>query len=160
MDINVQSFKSSDSKLPVQKLFLLRSPDIEDIEKASLKDEVLSLIKADDMTELYQTCSPKLGWELDLSCVDAMNAKHADELKNLDDKIADAEENLGESERRRRWLWDRRWRRWLVLHTLRLGYFHLDFALISRNIDKAKNLFDEGGDWERKNRLKVYEGLY
>lgn len=97
-----------DSKLPVQKLFLLRSPDIEDIEKASLKDEVLSLIKADDMTELYQTCSPKLGWELDLSCVDAMNAKHADELKNLDDKIADAEENLGESEVREA-LWRKRY---------------------------------------------------
>lgn len=22
------------------------------------------------------------------------------------------------------------------------------------------SLFEEGGDWERKNRLKVYEGLY
>jgi len=48
----------------------------------------------------------------------------------------------------------------LVFHTLRLGFFYLDFNLISLNIDKAKSLFDEGGDWERKNRLKVYEGLY
>eukprot|EP01018_Ginkgo_biloba_P022813 Gb_07144 [translate_table: standard] len=48
----------------------------------------------------------------------------------------------------------------LVFHTLQLGFFFMDFDLISKGIDKAKNLFEEGGDWERKNRLKVYEGLY
>lgn len=26
----------------------------------------------------------------------------------------------------------------IVFHTLRLGFFHMDFDLISRNIDKAK----------------------
>ncbi|KAK4568910.1 hypothetical protein RGQ29_004362 [Quercus rubra] len=48
----------------------------------------------------------------------------------------------------------------LVFHTLQLGFFYMDFDLISKSIDKAKSLFEEGGDWERKNRLKVYEGLY
>jgi 26S proteasome regulatory subunit N7 len=48
----------------------------------------------------------------------------------------------------------------LVFYTLQIGLFHMDFDLISKSIDKAKNLFEEGGDWERKNRLKVYEGLY
>ncbi|GMP34043.1 hypothetical protein CsSME_00007089 [Camellia sinensis var. sinensis] len=48
----------------------------------------------------------------------------------------------------------------LVFHTLQIGFFYMDFDLISKSIDKAKNLFEEGGDWERKNRLKVYEGLY
>ncbi|GFZ03827.1 26S proteasome regulatory subunit Rpn7 [Actinidia rufa] len=48
----------------------------------------------------------------------------------------------------------------LVFYTLQLGFFYMDFDLISKSIEKAKNLFEEGGDWERKNRLKVYEGLY
>ncbi|KAJ6764175.1 26S PROTESOME SUBUNIT 6 [Salix koriyanagi] len=48
----------------------------------------------------------------------------------------------------------------LVFYTLQLGFFYMDFDLISKSIDKANNLFEEGGDWERKNRLKVYEGLY
>lgn len=178
---------SQDSKLVLaHKLFLLRSPDVEDIEKASLKEEVLALIKADDMAGLYQACCSELDWELDQAALDAMNGKNDAELKKLDEKIADAEENLGESEVREALLAKALFyvrigdkvnsleqlkiteaktvavgqKMDLVFHTLRLGFFHLDFTLISRNIDKAKSLFDEGGDWERKNRLKVYEGLY
>ncbi|KAL5055392.1 hypothetical protein RYX36_036074 [Vicia faba] len=48
----------------------------------------------------------------------------------------------------------------LVFYTLQLGFFDMDFDVISKSIDKAKSLFEKGGDWERKNRLKVYEGLY
>lgn len=35
-----------------------------------------------------------------------------------------------------------------------------NFEEIKIHIDKCNKLFEEGGDWERKNRLKVYEGLY
>lgn len=31
---------------------------------------------------------------------------------------------------------------------------------LKKYIDKCKVLLEEGGDWERKNKLKVYEGLY
>ena len=27
-------------------------------------------------------------------------------------------------------------------------------------IDRIKKLLEEAGDWERRNRLKVYEGMY
>ena len=43
---------------------------------------------------------------------------------------------------------------------LRIGLFYNDRSLIIENIEKAKKLIDEGGDWDRRNRLKVYEGLY
>ena len=43
---------------------------------------------------------------------------------------------------------------------LRIGLFYNDRPLITENIEKAKKLIDEGGDWDRRNRLKVYEGLY
>ena len=35
--------------------------------------------------------------------------------------------------------------------------FYGDNDLITRNITKAKALIEQGGDWDRKNRLKVYE---
>ena len=31
---------------------------------------------------------------------------------------------------------------------------------MKQHIEKAKKLCEEGGDWERKNRLKVYEALF
>ena len=68
----------------------------------------------------------------------------------------------------------------LVFHQIRIGLFYLDHPLITRNLDKAKkwvlffsifinlyfyvlgyfSLIEEGGDWDRRNRLKVYEGIY
>jgi len=31
---------------------------------------------------------------------------------------------------------------------------------LKEHIDECKRLLEEGGDWERKNKLKVYEGVY
>lgn len=33
-------------------------------------------------------------------------------------------------------------------------------AKIKENIDECYRLLEKGGDWERKNKLKVYEGIY
>lgn len=38
--------------------------------------------------------------------------------------------------------------------------FKLNYQQVAENIDKAKALIEEGGDWDRRNRLKVYQGLY
>ncbi|KAF8399869.1 hypothetical protein HHK36_015740 [Tetracentron sinense] len=168
------------------KLFLLTQPDVQDIEKVRLRDEVFASVKADDMAPLYETLVADSVLEMDQAVLDSMRAKINQELKNLDDKIADAEENLGESEVREAHLSKSLFyirisdkdkaleqlkvtesktvavgqKMDLVFYTLQLGFFYMDFDLISKSIDKAKNLFEEGGDWERKNRLKVYEGLY
>ncbi|CAB4280564.1 unnamed protein product [Prunus armeniaca] len=168
------------------KLFLLSHPDVQDIEKVQLREEVFASVKADDMAPLYETLVSESVLPLDQSVLDSMLAKIQDELKKLDEKIADAEENLGESEVREAHLAKSLFfirigdkekaleqlkvtesktvavgqKMDLVFYTLQLGFFYMDFDLISKSIDKAKNLFEEGGDWERKNRLKVYEGLY
>ncbi|KAL5543980.1 hypothetical protein UlMin_007764 [Ulmus minor] len=168
------------------KLFLLGHPDVPDIEKVSLREEVFASVKADDMAPLYQTLVADGVLELNQEVLAPMWVKIEEELKNLDEKIADAEENLGESEVREAHLAKSLYfirigdkakaleqlkvtesktvavgqKMDLVFYTLQLGFFHMDFDLISKSIDKAKNLFEEGGDWERKNRLKVYEGLY
>uniref|UniRef100_A0A0D6QVN9 26S proteasome regulatory subunit RPN7 n=1 Tax=Araucaria cunninghamii TaxID=56994 RepID=A0A0D6QVN9_ARACU len=168
------------------KIFLLKHPDVPDIEKVELKEDVLNLIKADDMALLYESLCADLGWDMDQTLLQNMRAKIDDDLNKLDEKITDAEENLGESEVREAHLAKSLYyirigdkekalqqmkvtegktvavgqKMDLVFHSLQLGFFSMDFNLISKGIDKAKNLFEEGGDWERKNRLKVYEGLY
>lgn len=48
----------------------------------------------------------------------------------------------------------------LIFHNIRIGLFWMDHSLIKANLDKATSLMEEGGDWDRRNRLKVYEGLY
>ncbi|XP_075666643.1 26S proteasome non-ATPase regulatory subunit 6 isoform X2 [Castanea sativa] len=168
------------------KLFLLRHPDVQDIEKVRLKDEVFAAVKSDDMAPLYETLVADSVLERDQGLLDSMRAKIDEEIKKLDEKIADAQENLGESEVREANLAKSLYfirigdkekaleqlkvtesktvavgqKMDLVFYTLQLGFFYMDFDLISKSIDKAKSLFEEGGDWERKNRLKVYEGLY
>ncbi|KAM1035577.1 hypothetical protein ACFX19_039446 [Malus domestica] len=151
------------------KLFLLSHSDVPDIEKVQLREEVFASVKADDMAPLYETLVAESVLELDQGVMDSMRAKHQEELRKLDEKIADAEENLGESEEKaleQLKVMESRTvavgqKMDLVFYTLQLGFFYMDFHLISKSIDKAKNyLFEEGGDWERKNHLKVYEGLY
>uniref|UniRef100_T1JEI8 26S proteasome regulatory subunit Rpn7 N-terminal domain-containing protein n=1 Tax=Strigamia maritima TaxID=126957 RepID=T1JEI8_STRMM len=48
----------------------------------------------------------------------------------------------------------------IVFHMIRIGLFYMDHDLITKNIEKAKSLIEEGGDWDRRNRLKVYQGVY
>lgn len=43
---------------------------------------------------------------------------------------------------------------------LKEDLFKLDHKQVSENLEKAKALIEEGGDWDRRNRLKVYQGLY
>ncbi|CAN6971048.1 unnamed protein product [Brassica rapa subsp. trilocularis] len=77
------------------KLFLLTHPDVQDIEKVQLKSDVLDSIKSDGMAPLYETLAASSVLELDQSLLDSMRASNEEELKKLDEKIADAEENLG-----------------------------------------------------------------
>ncbi|CAA7401753.1 unnamed protein product [Spirodela intermedia] len=168
------------------KLFLLTHPDVEDIEKVRLREEALTFIKADDMASLYESLAAKSVLPLDAEVLESMRRRIDEEIKKLDEKIADAEENLGESEVREAHLAKSLFfikigdkdkaleqlkvtesktvavgqKMDLVFYSLQHGFFYMDFDLISKCIDKAKNLFEEGGDWERKNRLKVYEGLF
>jgi 26S proteasome regulatory subunit N7 len=48
----------------------------------------------------------------------------------------------------------------LIFTQIRIGFFYNDHELVERNMAKAKLLIEEGGDWDRRNRLKVYEALH
>ncbi|GBG85988.1 hypothetical protein CBR_g40800 [Chara braunii] len=171
------------------RLRLRRSPVMENDDGVidELRQQVLDAIDRDLMISVYQSCCEEFGWKPDPSHLSRYGARIAEEIQRLDDKIKDAEDNLGESEVREAFLEKALFfvriadkekalealkateaktvaigqKIDLIFHILRIGFFCADFDLISKNLDKAKSLFHgEGGDWERKNRLKVYEGLF
>ncbi|WWC85794.1 uncharacterized protein L201_000661 [Kwoniella dendrophila CBS 6074] len=48
----------------------------------------------------------------------------------------------------------------LVLAMVRIGLFASDTHLVITNITRANDLIDSGGDWDRRNRLKVYRAVH
>jgi len=49
----------------------------------------------------------------------------------------------------------------IVFTLIRIGFVHDDKDLVLRNIEKGKSMLEEGAsDWDRKNKLKVYEAVY
>ncbi|OHE98005.1 26S proteasome subunit RPN7, partial [Colletotrichum orchidophilum] len=48
----------------------------------------------------------------------------------------------------------------LVLAIIRMGLFYGDKLLVKKHVERAKTLVESGGDWDRRNRLKAYEGIY
>jgi 26S proteasome regulatory subunit N7 len=48
----------------------------------------------------------------------------------------------------------------MALTRTRIGFFFGDNTLISSSLSTAEALVEKGGDWDRRNRLKVYRGLH
>lgn len=48
----------------------------------------------------------------------------------------------------------------IVLAIIRIGLFYGDKVLVKKHVDRARNLVESGGDWDRRNRLKAYQGLF
>lgn len=48
----------------------------------------------------------------------------------------------------------------IVFALIRLGMFFGDNDIVTRNLAKANSLMEEGGDWDRRNRLKVYSARH
>ncbi len=43
---------------------------------------------------------------------------------------------------------------------LHIGILYKDLKLLEEFIEKCRKLLKDGGDWEKRNKLKVYDGLY
>ena len=148
---------------------------------AGMKEKILTEIKTHKMAPLYQLYAKDLNWTVDKSLLDSMKEENAKTLKELEEAIKDAEENLGESELREALLKKAEFyavigdkkaaleavrktnektvglgnRMDLVFLQIRIGLFFMDHEIIKNNIEKAKEMLEEGGDWDRRNRLKV-----
>lgn len=154
--------------------------------KADLQKRILDIITKNKMGPYYDQTVAALGWKQDADLLQQLTADNAKELEDLEAKIKDAEENLGESEVREALLAKAQFfhrigdkekaltayrvasdktvalgqKLDIVFATLRIAISTNDIDLTRRNIEKAKSLIEEGGDWERRNRLKVYEGTF
>lgn len=159
--------------------FLLTLPEHQN-DKA-LKTKLMEAIKTDNMAPWYEEICNELKWVVDKDLLKQMQDENKKKLEELDAAIEDAEKNLGEMEVREANLKKSEFlcrigdkdaaisafrktyektvslghRLDIVFHLIRIGLFYLDHDLITRNIDKAKYLIEEGGDWDRRNRLKV-----
>jgi len=155
-------------------------------EKKRLRDELMTVIKKDEMGGFYSQCVAEGLLTEDKSLKEELAELNKKQLKELEAKIKDAEENLGESELREALLHKAEYltkignksaaveairktiektvglgnRMDMVFLLIRIGLFYMDHDLVTRNLDRAKQLLEEGGDWDRRNRLKVYNGLY
>eukprot|EP00049_Salpingoeca_infusionum_P012407 m.227112 g.227112 ORF g.227112 m.227112 type:complete len:396 (+) comp15174_c0_seq3:172-1359(+) len=164
--------------------FGLASGQSED--KAADQQALLDGIKADNMVPFYKACVEAGSLDMDAALLKEMEEACAANVEKLGAAIADAEENLGESEIREALLaradhfctiadkdeavtayraaYDKAvsvgQKMDICFSLIRLGLFYNDGDLVKRNCDRAEHLLEEGGDWERRNRLKVYRGMY
>ncbi|RKO99701.1 LOW QUALITY PROTEIN: hypothetical protein CXG81DRAFT_30144 [Caulochytrium protostelioides] len=170
-----------------QHLFVLNQPTAA-ARHAAARAALLDGIRADAMDAFYAqiTSDGRLAGPVDSALVDEMAAANAATLTRLEAQLADAQKNAGETEitdallakaehlartgHREKAVAAYRiaidktgplgHRIDMTLALVRIGFFHGDHELITRSIEKARALIEEGGDWDRRNRLKVYEGLY
>mmetsp|Transcript_71374 Transcript_71374/g.118611 ORF Transcript_71374/g.118611 Transcript_71374/m.118611 type:complete len:388 (+) Transcript_71374:51-1214(+) len=155
-------------------------------DKENLQTKLLAYIKEKAMVPFYLSTCEMLGWSVDAELQSTMEAANASELAALAEKLAHAEQNEGESEicaalRARAEFYMRIGEKTkafealeetyaktvglgprldVLLTKLRACLFHYDAKMVAATIEKAKSLLEDGGDWERRNRLKVYEAVY
>ncbi|CEG73911.1 hypothetical protein G6F70_000470 [Rhizopus microsporus] len=164
--------------------FLINQGPVELREEA--KTKLFEAIKENNMAPFYKIMVEELQVPLDQSFYNQMVAKNEEELKRLDEKAKNAEQNEGETEVNEALLakadyyakigdkesalaaYDSLLKRSITTGTridiiftfVRIGFFFNDNNLVRTNIEKLRELIEQGGDWDRRNRLKVYEGVY
>ncbi|CAH0516288.1 unnamed protein product [Peronospora belbahrii] len=150
------------------------------------KQQMIDIIQKNNMAPFYRLVCHEFQWPVDTILETEMSDKNAHELIQLDERLADAEQNLGDIEVLEALLTKARMysrigdkdkaleafavagekpqsisqKILVALHVIRIGLFFSDLELVEQHIKKAAVLVDEGGDWDRRNRLKVYEGCY
>jgi len=155
-------------------------------EKAEIKSKLLQQIQKDEMAPFYQRVAQKFGWPVDAALLSSLQKKNEEELKKLNDKIEELKQNAGDIEVRDATLakaaylakigdkdasfstYDETLKKTVgagsridvVFDMIRLALFHGDVPRVKKLIGQAKQFVDEGGDWERRNLLKIYEAVF
>ncbi|KAG9309195.1 26S proteasome subunit RPN7-domain-containing protein [Chiua virens] len=182
---------SDDAILPIpnltlpQHVFVLLSPSLKHLHDKA-RNELLDGIKADKMAPYYRLVTSSGALVSDPTLLDDMEKANEEDLKRLDERLAEAEKTEGESEisdalkaranhltrigDRERAIAAQKLaldknpglgsRIDISLALIRIGLFFGDNALITANLEMAEKFIEEGGDWDRRNRLKVYRGLH
>ncbi|PSR75336.1 hypothetical protein EW026_g4149 [Hermanssonia centrifuga] len=168
-----------------QHYFVLSSPQLSQLHENARK-ELIAGIQADEMAPYYRLVISTGALPSDQTILESLENANKEELAKLDERVAEAEKQEGESDiadalkARANYLTkigdkDKSIeaqkvalektagagsRIDVVLTLIRIGFFFGDNTLVTENMAKAEALVEEGGDWDRRNRLKVYRGLH
>jgi len=150
---------------------------------AKLVDAAIAL----DNAPAYIEAMNSFGFMGEDSVIEGIRARNTSKLSKIEADIMDAKENLGEEEVRQAMfakatllaesgdtkeaiaVFDEIEQQKktttgqkvdVSFSKLRIAFSTDDLPLMSKTIEKAKEYVEVGGDWERRNRLKVYEAVF
>jgi len=155
-------------------------------QKKKVKKALLRLIEKHGMSNFYTYICSDLGWSEDDEFYQKMKKKNAEDMKRLKEKVEEAEKTAGKTEVREAkleianhyslvgekqeaidafeetlkitvGLGEKIDLEFSMIH---LGILWNDDKVIKEHIEKVQGMVDKGGDWERRNLLGVYRGLY
>ncbi|MEW5313848.1 MAG: hypothetical protein WDW38_005381 [Sanguina aurantia] len=170
---------------PILWIFLLKVSDAPGLDKPAIQAEVLAAVDKDALAPLYSYVCAELGLPVDEAKLAGYREINAAKIKEIEDKIVDAQENLGETEVRDALLAKAEYlasigdkdaavaaftkteektagggnKLDLIFSQIRLFMLYEEWRSVQRLVLRAKKMCEEGGDWERKNKLKVYEAV-
>ena len=167
--------------------FLLQSGTLSSSEQSETVTKLVDAAIALDNVPAYSEAMTAFGYMGEDSVADGMRTRNAAKLAKIEADIMDAKENLGEEEVRQAMFakatvlaesGDTKaaitvfneieaqkktttgQKVDIAFSKLRIAFSSDDLPLMSKTIEKAKEYVEIGGDWERRNRLKVYEAVF
>ncbi|KAI3383758.1 hypothetical protein SNEBB_002918 [Seison nebaliae] len=169
--------------LELSKLKFFLEKQVDDVE---VQNKVLAIIRADSMAPYYRSLCEELKLPINQKLMEELEEENRTKIKELNKKIEDAKENFGEIEIRDAHIarceyyakiGDRdhfndilketiekatsiEYRIDLAFLELRHLYFFNEMKNIGGKLEKLEEMIDNGGDWDKRNRFKVYRALY
>jgi len=149
--------------------------------------EFLTLVERFNSVAVYEVVCKETSTPVDGKLLAKMKAANETRLKEIDDAIKDAIENEGDMEVRdatmaKAQILARTADKSTAIagyeeaeklpkttsgqkldcrfHLMRIGMFWGDIPMVESHVKVCQEVVDKGGDWERRNRLKVYEATY
>jgi len=166
---------------------LIYEYELDRVGNANLVDSIMEIIKEDEMADLYVTLCKKYEWVVNEELVATLKKSNEDKLEAFDAAKADQKENAGDMEvleaqtKKARYLsqcgqWDLAYAAFdeviafrkissgkkidATFEKIRIALFCMELTKLKDLITDAKALIELGGDWDRRNRLKIYEALF
>ncbi|GMM49123.1 proteasome regulatory particle lid subunit [Starmerella bacillaris] len=166
-------------------IFQCREPRLKNLHDSAEKSLHEAIVKG-NLTPLYKHLVPSGSSTYDADLVKRMEEANKVEEEKLREQIKEAEESEDDSSVLDAWtklgMWycqicdlpnaEETLRKTsdktasvgpkidICLALVRMGFLYNDLKLIAKELETARVLIERGGDWERKNKFKTYNGLY
>ncbi|CAG9858221.1 unnamed protein product [Phyllotreta striolata] len=155
-------------------------------EDCKLRQQLLSIIYAEDMGPYFQIVCNDLKWDMDVEKHQQMTDRNETVLCEIDKEIEESLKDLGVTEMRELYLKKANYLCKIgdkenalkalgqaydstialknklenIYHCIRIGLFFMDTSLVRRNLQRAESMIEQGADWHSRNCFKIYKALY